>query len=136
MHDVCREAVKWTDEVKAKILNYLCNHFSNIITDDVNLIHSFGIFLGKNIQFIPRDKYSPFLPEIIYKYMKKNVEFERAFGQGIGEVFDLLEDDLQNIILQRIDTEIEFAPGLAETLGIRFPDFEEHRAASTNEQDI
>jgi hypothetical protein len=127
MHDVCKDAVKLTDEVKAKILSYLSDRFLDIITNETNHNHQFGVFLGKNIQFIPRDQSYPFLPDNIYKYMKKSVEFERAFGQGVGEVFDSLDDDLQYIILERVDTEIEFAPGMAETLGYRFRSLEDRQ---------
>jgi hypothetical protein len=128
MHDVCREAVKLTDYIKLRILNYISENFVHVITEEPSQIHSTGLFLGRNIQFMPRDRLHPFLPDSIYRSMKSSIIFERALGQGVGEKFESLDEDLQAIILDKVETEIEFGTGLAETLGQNFPSFdEEHR---------
>jgi hypothetical protein len=139
MHDVCRDAIKLTDYIKAKIIKYICNNFSTIIISaekedqeqqdhqrsqrqpSEQLLHSLGVFLGKNVQFIPRDARHPFLPDTIYCYMKKKAQFENALGYGVGETFEVLTEELQQQIMDRIDTEIEFASGMAESLGHLFP---------------
>lgn len=58
--------------------------------------------------------------------MKKNAVFARAVGQGIGENFELLDDALQQSILLLVDTELEFGVGLANILGERFVELDDH----------
>ena len=53
--------------------------------------------------------------------MKNSKIFENAFGYGIGEVFPLLEEGLQQDILQRIPIDGgEFAGGFGESIGYNF----------------
>ena len=55
------------------------------------------------------------VPDDMYRFMKTNAIFERAIGSGVGENFELLEDSLQDLILEFVDTEIEFGVGLADS---------------------
>jgi hypothetical protein len=120
MHDSAKNAVKLTDYSRMKILSYLTDHFSEIIPKGSGELHSLGLFLGKNIQFIPNDTGRAIVPDQIYGFMKKNAVFERAFGRGVGENFELLDEALQMLILEHVDTHIEFGVGLADSFGERF----------------
>ncbi len=134
MHDVCRDSIKMTDYIKAKITKYMCDNFSKILIfsspehqqqmqqqPSEQFLYSLALFLGKNMQFIPRDITHTFLPDTIYGFMKKKAQFENALGYGVGETFEDLDEELQQLIMDRIDTEIEFASGMAESLGHLFP---------------
>ena len=120
MHDSAKNAVKLTDYSRIKIISYLTNQFSQMVPKGNGELHSLGLFLGKNIQFIPNDTGRGIVPDQIYSFMKKNAVFERAFGHGVGENFELLDEPLQMLILEHVDTHIEFGVGLADSLGERF----------------
>lgn len=123
MHDVPRDAIKFTDQTRLRIIDYLIDNFSNIISNSQDQLNSIGVFLGRNIQLLLQhhdnnQKY--FLPYHIYQYMKSQRLFEVAIGQGAGEVFYLLEQPLQEQILDRIKKDGEFARGLGESLSNDF----------------
>jgi hypothetical protein len=120
MHDSAKNAVKLTDYARMKIISYLTEHFSEITPKGNGELYSLGLFLGKNMQFIPNDTGRRIVPDQIYGFMKKNAVFERAFGRGVGENFELLDEVLQMLILEHVDTHIEFGVGLADSLGERF----------------
>ena len=126
MHDSAKNAVKLTDYSRMKIISYLTDHFSEIIPKGSGELHSLGLFLGKNIQFIPNDTGRGIVPEQIYGFMKKNAVFERAFGRGVGENFELLDEVLQMLILEHVDAHIEFGVGLADSLGERFMEIDDN----------
>lgn len=133
MHDVCRDAVNLSDDVKMKIVSYISDNFSLFLTDndDLNQINLLGLFIGKNIQFVLKNTMTTtvFLPDDIYNYMKRNAAFEKAIGQGVGEIFQSLEDDDRKRLLKKADIELEFGVGMAESLGHRFPflDYEQRK---------
>jgi hypothetical protein len=120
MHDSAKNAVKLTDYSMMKIISYLTEHFSEIVPKGTGELHSLGLFLGKNIQFIPNDTGGGIVPDQIHGFMKKNAVFERAFGRGVGENFESLDEPLQILILEHVDTHVEFGIGLADSLGERF----------------
>ncbi len=120
MHDSAKNAVKLTDYSRMKIIGYITDHFSEIIPKGSGELHALGLFLGKNIEFFPNDTGKAIVPDQIYGFMKKNAVFERAFGRGVGENFELLDEALQMLILEYVDTHIELGVGLAESLGERF----------------
>jgi hypothetical protein len=120
MHDVSKDSIKFNDYVNLKITNYLTENFAKVIPNEDNAIYSFGMFLGRNIQFVQRDAVQPFVSTTIYDYMKSNRYFETGFGRGIAESFLSLDDDLQKIILKRVELDLEFARGLGDGLGHRF----------------
>jgi hypothetical protein len=126
MHDSAKNAVKLTDYSMMKITSYLTEHFLEIVPKGNGELHSLGLFLGKNIQFIPNDTGRSIVPDQIYGFMKKNAVFERAFGRGVGENFELLDEALQMLILEHVDTHIEFGVGLAESLGERFIELDDN----------
>lgn len=126
MHDSAKNAVKLTDYSMMRIISYLTDHFSEIIPKGSGELHSLGLFLGKNIQFIPNDTGTRIVPDQIYGFMKKNAVFERAFGRGVGENFELLDEALQMLILEHVDTQIEFGVGLADSLGERFIELDDN----------
>jgi hypothetical protein len=126
MHDSAKNAVELTDYSRMKIISYLTDHFSEIIPKGSGELYSLGLFLGKNIQFIPNDTGRRIVPDQIYGFMKKNAVFERAFGRGVGEKFELLEEALQMLILEHVDTHIEFGVGLADSLGVRFMELDDN----------
>ncbi|MDQ3851242.1 MAG: hypothetical protein M3299_00235 [Thermoproteota archaeon] len=126
MHDSAKNAVRLTDYPRMKIISYLTDHFSEIIPKGNGELHSLGLFLGKNIQFIPNDTGRGIVPDQIYGFMKKNAVFERAFGHGVGENFELLDEVLQMLILEHVDTDIEFGVGLADSLGERFMEIDDN----------
>jgi hypothetical protein len=103
-----------------KITSYLTDHFLDIISQVKGDFHSLGVFVGKNIEFIPNDNGPRLVPDQIYGFMKKNAVFERAFGHGVGQNFEQLDEVLQMLILEHVDTHIEFGVGLADSLGERF----------------
>lgn len=126
MHDSAKSAVKLTDYSKMKIASYLSSNFSDL-PKGAGELHSLGLFLGKNIQFVSDSTGRPaVVPDQIYEFMKKNASFERAIGRGVGENFELLDDALQQMILGLVNTEIEFGTGLAESLGERFVDLDDY----------
>ena len=57
--------------------------------------------------------------------MKSKRYFETGFGRGIAESFLSLDDDIQKIILQRVEIDIEFARGLGDGLGHKFKSLDE-----------
>jgi hypothetical protein len=126
MHDSAKNAVKLTDYSMMKIISYLTEHFSEIVPKGNGELHSLGLFLGKNIQLIPNDTGRGIVPDQIYGFMKKNAVFERAFGRGVGENFELLDAPLQMLILEHVDTHIEFGVGLADSLGERFIELDDN----------
>src|SRR5919112_1397393 len=126
MHDSAKNAVKLTDYSVLKIISYLTDHFLEIIPKGSGELHSLGLFLGKNIQSIPNDAGRRIVPDQIYGFMKKNAVFERAFGRGVGENFELLDEALQLLILEHVDTHVEFGVGLADSLGERFIELDDN----------
>jgi hypothetical protein len=126
MHDSAKNAVKLTDYSVMKIISYLTDHISEIIPKGSGELHSLGLFLGKNIQFIPNDMGRRIVPDQIYGFMRKNAVFERAFGRGVGENFELLDEALQLLILEHVDTHVEFGVGLADILGERFIELDDN----------
>jgi hypothetical protein len=125
MHDSAKNGVKLTDYARMKITSYLAQSFSEIVPAGSSELHSLGVFLGKNIEFIPQDETGLPIPGHIYGFMKKNSYFERALGRGVGENFERLDDVLQERILRLVDTEIEFGVGLADSLGERFTELDD-----------
>ena len=93
MHDVSKDSVKFNDYVNFKITNYLVENLKEILPNDDNAAYSFGVFLGRNIQFVPRVSGDPFVPAKMYDYVKNNRYFQTGFGQGIAESFLSLEED-------------------------------------------
>ncbi|HEY6535013.1 MAG TPA: hypothetical protein VIY08_04305, partial [Candidatus Nitrosocosmicus sp.] len=85
MHDISREAIKFKDYARLKIMKYLTNNFLQVVPKSDSQIYSFGIFFGKNIEYILRDDHRAFLPDHIYGFMKSNRYFETGIGQGSGE---------------------------------------------------
>jgi hypothetical protein len=126
MHDSAKNAVKLGDYSRMKIISYLTDHFSEIIPRGNAELHSLGLFLGKNIEFIPNETGRRIIPDQIYGFMKKNAVFERAFGRGVGENLELLEEALQMLILEHVDTDLEFGVGLADSLGERFMELDDN----------
>jgi hypothetical protein len=120
MHDAPREAVRFTDSIKIKIVNYLVNNFTDIIPDNDNQIYQFGLFMGNNISLIHRTDSEIFLPDSLYTYMKRKRYFELSLGQGVGEVFASLDELIQRELLYRIKIDGEFARGLGDGLGTSF----------------
>lgn len=125
MHDVCKDSIKFNDYVNFKITKYLAENFARILPKEDSAIYSFGIFLGRNIQFVPRDTVQQLVTTNIYSYMKSNRYFETGFGRGIAESFLSLDDELQKIILKRVEIDLEFARGLGDGLGIKFKSLDE-----------
>src|SRR5919112_1466318 len=126
MHDSAKNAVRLTEYSRMKIISYLTDHFLEIIPKGNAELHSLGLFLGKNIEFIPNDAGRRIVPDQIYGFMKKNAVFERAFGRGVGENFELLDEALQLLILEHVDTHVEFGVGLADSLGERFIELDDN----------
>jgi hypothetical protein len=126
MHDSAKNAVKLTDYSMMRIISYLTEHFLEIAPKGNGELHSLGLFLGKNIQFIPNDTGRGIVPDQIYGFMKKNAVFERAFGRGVGENFESLDEPLQMLILEHVDTHVEFGVGLADSLGERFVELDDN----------
>jgi class 3 adenylate cyclase len=129
MHDVCREAVRFTDFVRLKILDYLSDP-SRVIgrnKDSKSIEHSLALFLGRSVQHLPRESSGQLVPEGLSNHTKRSPSFGRAFGQGVGEVFDSLDEELQNTILLRVDVDVPFASGLAESLGHSFPSLDSEK---------
>jgi hypothetical protein len=125
MHDIPREAIKFNDYARLKIMNCLTNNFLQLVPKSDAQVYSFGLFLGRNIQFVPRDLSNPFLPKHIYEYMKSQRYFEIGLGQGVGDSFSSLEIDVQDQILRRVHIDFEFTRGFAERLGHDFPSLSE-----------
>jgi len=127
MHDSVKNAVRLTDHARMQVVAYLADNFSNLVQKGEGDLHSLGLFIGKNIQFIANETHmSLLIPEQIYRSMKKNAVFERAIGRGIGENFELLEDSVQESILGLVDTELEFGVGLADSLGERLIELDDN----------
>jgi class 3 adenylate cyclase len=123
MHDSCKEAIKFDESAKLKIVTYLVDNFSNLVsslTDGDVQIYLLGRFIGKNVSLIPYDKTRKFLPAKIYDFAKTNRHFEEGLGHGIGEVFVTLDDSLQEMILKRVEVDIQFAQALGDSLGMDF----------------
>jgi hypothetical protein len=93
-------------------MNYLTNNFLQVVPKSDSQVYSFGIFLGKNIEYISRDDSHIFLPDNIYSYMKSNRYFEIGIGQGSGESILSLNEELKDKILRQAEIDIEFARGL------------------------
>ena len=75
MHDSCREAIRLTDAIRSKTVAYLCNSLADLLSGNNTentkmksavegsenkqrlisdqLLHSLGLFLGRNVQFMP-----------------------------------------------------------------------------------
>src|SRR5215467_8103143 len=150
MHDSCREAIRLTDSKKSNTVAYLCNSLAALLSGGLDieitkkrsdtegseykkqpvsdqLLHSLGLFLGRNIQFMPSGPSHPFLPDRVYAYIRQNLQLENAVGQGIGDSFESLDENLQKIIMNRIESEIELASGMAESLGHLYSMFDRNR---------
>jgi hypothetical protein len=121
MHDISRESIKFKDYARLKIMKYLTNNFLQVVPKSDSQIYSFGIFFGKNIEYILRDDPRAFLPDHIYGFMKSNRYFEIGIGQGSGESILSLNEGLKEEICRRAEIDIEFARGLADSLGRSFP---------------
>ena len=126
MHDSAKNAVRLAEYSKMKMVSYLTEHFLETIQNSKGELHSLGLFLGKNIEFIPNDTGKKIIPDQIYGFMKKNAVFEQAFGCGVGESFEQLDEALQMLILEHVDTHTEFGVGLADSLGERFIELDDN----------
>ena len=130
MHDSCKDAIEFDESMKLKITNYIVKNFSRFIqfSDDTQT-YLLGLFIGKNADKICSDsKTETFLPIGIYNYAKTNRFFEEGLGHGIGEVFPLLDQELQENILKRVEIDIQLANALGDSLGINFEHIsEEHK---------
>jgi len=126
MHDSAKNAVNLTDYAKMKISLFLANHFCEIVPKGDGELHALGMFLGRNMQFIANASEARMVPSQVYEFMKKKAVFERAFGRGVGENFELLDETSQGSILQYVDTEIEFGVGLADSLGERLVELDDN----------
>jgi class 3 adenylate cyclase len=122
VHDLCKDAIKFNDDVRLKIITHLTDDFKDILTsDNDSSTYSFGLFYGKNFEFVPHNELSnPFLPAHVYGYMKSKQYFEKGLAHGIGEIFPLLDEELQGEILKRIEIDEEFAESFGESLGDNF----------------
>ncbi|HYV51750.1 MAG TPA: hypothetical protein VE971_00515, partial [Candidatus Eisenbacteria bacterium] len=150
MHDSCREAIRLTDTTRSKTVAYLCNSLADLLSGDSNIentkmksavegseykqrlvsdqsLHSLGLFLGRNVQYMPSGPSHPFLPDRVYAYIRQNLQLENAVGQGIGDSFESLDENLQKIIMNRIESEIVLASGMAESLGHLYAMFDKNR---------
>ncbi|MGA9152301.1 MAG: hypothetical protein WBZ36_17130 [Candidatus Nitrosopolaris sp.] len=150
MHDSCREAIRLTDSIKSKTVAYLCNSLAALLSGGLDieitkkrsdaegseykkqpvsdqLFYSLGLFLGKNVQFMSSGPSHPFLPDRVYAYIRQNLELENSVGQGIGDSFESLDENLQKRIMNRIESEIELASGMAESLGHLYTMFDRNR---------
>src|SRR5215469_9477824 len=117
MHDSCREAIRLTDTTRSKTVAYLCNSLADLLSGDSNIentkmksavegseykqrlvsdqsLHSLGLFLGRNVQYMPSGPSHPFLPDRVYAYIRQNLQLENAVGQGIGDSFESLSKSL------------------------------------------
>jgi hypothetical protein len=137
MHDAVREAIRFEDTTRKDIVSYLAENF---LTEEFNhkirvqesLIHQIGIFLGKNIQLIPRQTTvsQSFLPEHIREYMTRNLHFALGLGIGCGEsILSLEDEDLRQAILKQTESPdgIEFTRGLGNSLGHNFQLLQEEK---------
>jgi class 3 adenylate cyclase/CheY-like chemotaxis protein len=122
MHDSCREAIKFDDSTKLRIVSYLVDNFANLSTnsDDNVKAYSLGLFIGRNVDLLADEKARKFLPAQIYDYSKANRHFEEGLGYGVGEAFPLLDEWFQEIILKRVEIDIQFAHAFGESLGLNF----------------
>ncbi|EGG42053.1 Hypothetical protein Nlim_1068 [Candidatus Nitrosarchaeum limnium SFB1] len=87
MHDASREAVNLSDYVKMKMLTYISENFDALIgTNSEQSINLLGLFIGRNIEFVPlKNSSNGFLPDIIYSQMKKKCrirKINRSWGGG------------------------------------------------------
>jgi hypothetical protein len=100
MHDTCKDAIKFDDPIKLRIIDYLTENFGEIIASYTDKIQTYllGLFLGNNVQFLTPNKEHPFLPTNIYDYAKVSRYFEQGLGHGTGEVFPFLNQILQEEI--------------------------------------
>jgi hypothetical protein len=119
MHDVRRDAVKFNDYVKPRVLTHLIDNFEDLISrTQGNQNSANGLFLGKNIDVIPPHQSSPSVaepslpfslqrhlqvPDNIYRYMKSNTLFEFSLGQGVGEIFHSLDAEFQQEIIKIVE---------------------------------
>src|SRR5215469_10197300 len=94
MHDSCREAIRLTDSIKSKTVAYLCNSLAALSSGGLDieitkkrsdaegseynkqpvndqLFYSLGLFLGRNVQFMPSGPSHPFLPDPVYLYIRQ-----------------------------------------------------------------
>ena len=69
-----------------------------------------------------------FLPDRVYAFIRQNLQLENAVGRGIGDIFESLDENLQKIIMNRIEAEIELASGMAESLGHLYITFNQQRS--------
>jgi hypothetical protein len=78
MHDVCRDAVILTDDVKMRILSYISVNFSPFITDDPKRVNLLGLFIGRHIQFVLQNTSvaASFLPDNIYNFIRNPTKFK------------------------------------------------------------
>lgn len=114
MHDAARQSITFDDHAIMQIMAYLSDNFMKIIPKEKSQIYQFGLFFGKHFEYIPRENHysdnsntttSSFLPSHIYDYMKSNRYFENCVGHGIGESFLTLDNELQQIVLDRVGIE-------------------------------
>ncbi len=82
-------------------------------------------FLEKILNIFPRNDPLIFLPDNNYVFMKSHRYFEIGIGQGSGENILSLNDVLKEEICRRAEIDIEFARGLADSLGRTFPSLDE-----------
>ena len=103
MHDAARQSIELDDHVRVQIMEYLTENFSNMIPKEKSRVYLFGLFFGKNLNFIPRVDPKLFLPSHIYEYMKSNRYFGNCvgLGLGIGKNFSSLRGSLQQEMLEK-----------------------------------
>jgi hypothetical protein len=113
MHDAPGEAIQFSKDIKLKIISYLVQNFIKIIPSEDNRIYSFGIFFGRNIDFIASNPllYQGPNHETVQKLLKKfgakMEDIAKKFGQFNVDpiiVDELLQDGDMIRSLQVIHT--------------------------------
>ncbi|MDE1812257.1 MAG: hypothetical protein KGH85_05255 [Thaumarchaeota archaeon] len=122
MHDVPRNAIVFDDMIKRKMVLYLIKNLSNILSKDDESSYSLGLFLGKNLKFLPKHRLSWLLKCGIYEIQNKS-HFEIGLGHGMGESFGQLSKQIQDEILGKGQNNLWLMRSLGEGLGRNFPKF-------------
>lgn len=92
MHDLARNAIRFTEEMKLKVVSIISEKFVEIIPQENRNTNAVGIFFGKNLDLIQGSGKQNLLSHTMTDYAE-NETFAIGLARGVSEVFHSLSDN-------------------------------------------
>lgn len=110
--DTAANAIEYGRDIILKVVDYLqTDEFLKFIKAIGDASFKFGLFVGKNIEYVEGNSSNRLLPQGIFNFMKDEIKFTQGLALGIAKHFsDIKSKDLQFKILRFTKEETGFLP--------------------------